>query len=111
LQAVDDDLGEGAQGTARTLEATNGASIEFGGRYCQIDPATFPSLDAALVDLQRAHDLLTAVLRRKARTPLEPIVQPPELQEAEGLLDGVRVVVAAYNTSVTAANASIQARK
>jgi wobble nucleotide-excising tRNase len=29
----------------RTLEATNAATIEFWGRYCQIDPATFPSLD------------------------------------------------------------------
>jgi wobble nucleotide-excising tRNase len=111
LRAVDDDLGERTRGTARTLEATNGANIEFWGRYCQIDPATFPSLDGALADLRRAHDLLSAVLRRKARSLLEPIIQPLELQEVKGLLDGVRVVVATYNTSVTAANASIQALK
>lgn len=110
-QAVDDDLGERTQGTARTLEATNAAAIEFWGRYCEINPATFPSLDVALADLGRAHDLLSAMVRRKAQAPLEPIIQPPDLQEAKRLLDGVRIVVAAYNTSVTAANASIQARK
>ena len=111
LQAVDDDLGERTRGTVRTLEATNAANIEFWGRYCQIDPATFPSLNVALADLRRAHDLLGAMLQRKAQAPLEPITQPDELQETKRLLDGVRRVVAAYNASVAIANASIQARK
>jgi wobble nucleotide-excising tRNase len=111
LQAVEDDLGERTQGTARTLEATNAAAVEFWRRYCQIDPAVFPSLDAALADVRRAHDLLNAALRRKAQAPLEPIIQPPELPEAKVRLDGVRVAVAAYNTSVSTANASIHARK
>jgi len=110
-QAVDDDLGERAQGTVRTLEATNAATIEFWGRYCQIDPATFPSLDVALADLRRAHDLLSAMLQRKAQAPLEPIIQPADLQKIKRSLEGVRSVVAAYNTSVATANASIQARK
>jgi len=108
---VDTDLGERAQGAARTLVVTNAAAVEFWGRYCQIDPAILPNPAAALGDLQRAHDLLSALLRRKAHAPLEPITNAPDLQEGKRLLDGVRVVVGAYNGSVNAANDAIQACK
>jgi len=110
-QAVGDDLGERTQGQVRTLVATNVAAIEFWARYCQIDPGTFPAADNTVSDLRRAHELLSALFRRKAQAPLEPITQNVDLQEAKRLLAGVQILVDGYNAAVAAANALIAARK
>jgi wobble nucleotide-excising tRNase len=110
-QAVDENLGERAQGQLRTLVATNIAAIEFWGRYCEIDQTTFPAVENGLADLRQAHALLSALLHRKAQAPLEPITQDLALQEAKRLLGGVQALVDTYNGRVAAVNSLIAARK
>ena len=103
--------GDAARGELQTTIAQNLATGEFWQRHCAIDVNNFPSIDAALAELRRAHDLLMTVIDRKAGSPLEPIAGAPELNGAADGFEAIATAIRAYNANVTAANDLITAVK
>ena len=110
-KAVEEGFGDRAEGQLRTRSAENVAGIEFWRRYCPIGTAIFPALDDALTELRRVHRLLAGLLERKARAPLEPILQNPDLEEAKRALETAHAAIEAYNGVVAVVNVEIEGRK
>ncbi len=110
-RGVESALGEIVQAELRTTVAQNLAAAEFWRRYCAIDPTKFPVMDDALAACASACLKLRELLERKARSPLEPLERPAELDAAGAALRGAQAGIELYNGCIAAANDLLDAAK
>ena len=110
---VEQHFGDRAAGQLTTQAATNTAALEFWRRYCTIAPDGLEMPAVLVPALSGLKSAVLDLLDRKAQAPLEVIDLRTDLGFLEhgAAFDLVRTAVAAMNTAIRAANATITAKK
>lgn len=104
-------FGERALGSLNIRAEQNKAAVEFWGRYCTFDATSLDFADDILEAARTLGRAALAVLDRKERTPLEPIVPDAAFKGAAMSYEAAQSRAREINEAIDAANALIAAKK
>ena len=95
----------------KTLEARNGAGVDYWRRYCTLDRDAFGTLDAVADDLAASYTRLLAMIDAKAAKPLDEFESQDKLEAIEREIAAIVARIEQYNAGVETANVIIEAKK